>query len=551
VKASILIAADNGATATMRCLEAIATTLPESIPFEVILVDDATTDATADALAGVGGDFRVLRNETARGSDAAWGQAASLARGEFLVLLRHDGTVRPGCLQALLAALEHDTELQAARPRVIGGPAADACLALRTGLLGGCAPAALEPTLARARAAAVEIPAAAIEIAAPAPALRDIGGLGTFFATRLAGTCGEVLYCSTAERAAADLRRSTAIALVTGEISPADRAEIERTSGLLGTLDGYTATSDGAKSVPLSILDRWATPGPTPERFRALAVVTAYNERDVIVQTVGRLLAEGMEVHLLDNWSTDDTLELVESAHGDRVTLERFPAEGPSATYDWIAILDRVEAVTRERRCDWAIHQDADEIRESPWPGVSLRDALYRVHTAGFNCVDHTVLNFRPTDDTFTDGADLGESFGWCEFPAHQSDFMQLKAWSAPGAGVGLSVDGGHQVRFPGRRIFPYKFLLRHYPIRSQRHGERKVLRDRRTRWNRAERARGWHVHYDGYNESSSFIWKPDGLLRFDDPAFMADHLVERISGVGLSAEQIWAHAQIQAALAA
>jgi glycosyltransferase involved in cell wall biosynthesis len=282
-----------------------------------------------------------------------------------------------------------------------------------------------------------------------------------------------------------------------------------------------------------------------------MAVVTAYNECDVITQSIGHLLENGVEVHLLDNWSSDGTFELVEEVFGERVTRERFPASGPSDTYDWIAILDRVEAITREHACDWSIHQDADELRESPWPGVSLRDALYRVSAAGFNCVDHTVVNFRPVDDAFVDGADLKTSFAWCEFAAHQSDFLQLKAWSAPGAAVGLAIDGGHQVRFAGRRIYPYKFLLRHYPIRSQRHGERKVLRERQTRWNAAERARGWHVHYDAYNAASSFLWDPTGLLRFDTRTFMDEQLVERISGVGLSAAQVVAHAQIQAALAA
>jgi hypothetical protein len=240
---------------------------------------------------------------------------------------------------------------------------------------------------------------------------------------------------------------------------------------------------------------------------------------------------------------------VVESAYGDRVTCERFPADGPSPTYDWAAILDRVEVITRERPCDWAIHQDADEIRESPWPGIGLRDALYHVRRAGFNCVDHTVLNFRPVDDSFAAGGDLDASFPWCEFPVHQSDFMQLKAWSAPVAPVGLSGHGGHQVRFPGRRIYPYKFLLRHYPIRSQRHGERKVLRDRKTRWNPAERSRGWHAHYDAYDETSSFLWERTGLRRFHDHAFMAEHLVERISGVGVSGAQPAANAQIHAAL--
>ncbi len=564
MKASILVAAGDGAGATMRCLAAIAETLDDAIPFEVVLVDDATTDSTAQALAGVDGDFLVLRNDHPTGVEASWARAALAARGEILIALRHDATVRPGALQALLDELDRNPDRLCARARTIGAnplaQATAACLALRSSALGARTPASAELALARARESATELASAVVEVVpatkpappptAPAPAtLRDIAGLGTFLATRLQDCGGEVIFCRSAQRACDDLSRTTAIALVSDRIEPAAAATIAQRHGLHASLQGLTATVDGG-AAPLTILDRWrpGSFGAAPESFRALAVVTAYNERDVIVQTIGRLLAGGMEVHLLDNWSTDDTYELVEAAFGERVSRERFPQAGPSPTYDWVAILDRVEAITRERPCDWAIHQDADEIRESPWPGVGLRDALHHVGAAGFNCVDHTVLNFRPVDDSFEDGADLDASFPWCEFPDHQSDFMQLKAWSAPGQAVGLALDGGHQVRFPGRRIFPYKFLLRHYPIRSQRHGERKILRDRQTRWNQAERARGWHVHYDSYDASSSFLWPREGLLRFDDPAFMSEQLVARISGVGLSSAQIFAHAQIQAA---
>jgi glycosyltransferase involved in cell wall biosynthesis len=565
VKASILIAAGDGVAATMNCLRSIAATIDPAISFEVVLVDDGTDDGTAAALAGVGGDFRMLRNAQPRGSAPAWLQAAAIAGGEYLVIVDQHATVERGWLAALLNVLEYDGAVSSVRARGLAGGGRSACVALRAAELAGLSAAEGEALLRGAHTDALVVAEAVVATAgaadeAPAapggpelPALRDIGGLGTFFATRLGGDQGDVLFCSNEARAREDLSRSAAVAIVTAELGEGALAAIAAKAGLGLALSGRTATVDGSKQVPLTILDRWSSqpPAPTPQNFRVLAVVTAYNERDVITQSIGHLLENGVEVHLLDNWSSDGTFELVEEVFGERVTRERFPASGPSDTYDWIAILDRVEAITREHACDWSIHQDADELRESPWPGVSLRDALYRVSAAGFNCVDHTVVNFRPVDDAFVDGADLKTSFAWCEFAAHQSDFLQLKAWSAPGAAVGLAIDGGHQVRFAGRRIYPYKFLLRHYPIRSQRHGERKVLRERQTRWNAAERARGWHVHYDGYNAASSFLWDPAGLLCFDAPSFMDEYIVERISGVGLSAAQAGAHAQIQAALAA
>ena len=39
------------------------------------------------------------------------------------------------------------------------------------------------------------------------------------------------------------------------------------------------------------------------------------------------------------------------------------------------------------------------------------------------------------------------------------------------------------RARFPGRKVFPIQFLLRHYPIRSQRHGETKVFTERKPRF--------------------------------------------------------------------
>src|SRR6185503_9100294 len=99
--------------------------------------------------------------------------------------------------------------------------------------------------------------------------------------------------------------------------------------------------------------------------------------------------------------------------------------------------------------------------------------------------------------------------------PARALDKLQVKAWRKT-AEVDLVSTGGHEARFPGRRVFPLRFLLRHYPIRGQAHGERKVFTERRPRFSAEERARGWHVQYDGVEEGASFLREPSSLTPYD-----------------------------------
>jgi hypothetical protein len=286
----------------------------------------------------------------------------------------------------------------------------------------------------------------------------------------------------------------------------------------------------------LAVLERSSVtpPAQPPASFRVAAIIVAYNEEDIIVPSITRLLDQGIAVHLVENWSTDATFDLAKtlSAHG-LFTLERFPKDGPSHSYDWQALLQRVETVSRWMRADWFFFQDADEIRYSPWPGLDLRTALHRVDAAGFNCVDHTLLDFHPVDNSFPSGGDLEAHLHWFEFGHRPDHFTQLKAWKNTGEPVSLADSGGHEIRFPGRRVFPYKFFSQHYPIRSQAQGEKKVF-DRQARWNAEERAKGWHVQYDGIRHDHNFLRNPDDLVRFEKDQFYRRYLLPRLSGVGV-----------------
>jgi len=115
---------------TLACLAALAR---QDLPgLEVVLVDDASSDGTAEAVARLHPGARVLRLERAVGFTRAANRGLAAARGEILLLLNSDTEVDPGGLAALVAAFAADPRLGAAggalrypdgHPQWSGGPA--------------------------------------------------------------------------------------------------------------------------------------------------------------------------------------------------------------------------------------------------------------------------------------------------------------------------------------------------------------------------------------------------------------------------------------------
>src|SRR5206468_7945846 len=82
--------------------------------FEVILVDDGSTDATAEAVPQMKGVV-YLRNEANSGFIVSCNRGAEKARGKYLVFLNNDTIVRPGWLTALI-----DTFAEEPRTGIVG-----------------------------------------------------------------------------------------------------------------------------------------------------------------------------------------------------------------------------------------------------------------------------------------------------------------------------------------------------------------------------------------------------------------------------------------------
>jgi hypothetical protein len=240
----------------------------------------------------------------------------------------------------------------------------------------------------------------------------------------------------------------------------------------------------------------------------ACAIMAVYNEADVVREAVTKLIASGVDVYLIDNASTDGTIEQVADLVGKGVVdiqTARFYENGREV-YNWTALLQMKEQVARKLSHDWYLHVDADEIRYAPWPELSLREGLDRVDAAGYNLVNFKLFNFRLAADTQIHG-DF-ESSMTLYSGIERFNQRQVKAWKA----------SGHHVKVPGAKVFPTRFIHKHYPVRSLEHGRRKIMAERKARFSNEERQRGWHVQYDSLQEvdAKDVFWDPALLVRFD-----------------------------------
>jgi GT2 family glycosyltransferase len=118
---SLVLRVRDGAQLTLRCLRKIAQA-PPAAAFELIVVDDGSTDTTWEILAALEGEVRVLSNRDPVGFGHACDQAVDLARGEHVVLLQQDAIPCAGFADELLAVLDADPSCGAALPRSVDPP---------------------------------------------------------------------------------------------------------------------------------------------------------------------------------------------------------------------------------------------------------------------------------------------------------------------------------------------------------------------------------------------------------------------------------------------
>jgi GT2 family glycosyltransferase len=116
-KASVLIVNYNGREYLEKCLRSLLN--KDRRDYEVILVDNASTDGSAEYVEQVFPEVLVIRNEVNQGFSQGNNVGAQQAKGEYLAFLNPDTVVEPGWLEALIAALEADPQAGLATSKIL------------------------------------------------------------------------------------------------------------------------------------------------------------------------------------------------------------------------------------------------------------------------------------------------------------------------------------------------------------------------------------------------------------------------------------------------
>lgn len=252
----------------------------------------------------------------------------------------------------------------------------------------------------------------------------------------------------------------------------------------------------------------------------------------MIERTIRYLVGQGVDVLLLDNYSTDNTYAIGQKMQrelGSRVKVKKFPNRKPTGNnYEWAKQLGETERLAKTLDYDWFIHYDADEIREAPFDGATLQEFISFVDELGYNAIDNTVIDFRLTSKT----DDIFGQDGYYEFGTRPGHFLQVKTWrKCPD--LKLAESGGHVATFDGKKVYPLKIICKHYPLRTLEQAQRKIFKDRLPRFEKEQKARGWHMQYSSVGGLDDLVYETDNLLRYSDVE-NEKYRMQLVSGVGL-----------------
>lgn len=109
----------NGREYLLACLAAIERTHPADVEAEIIVLDNASEDGSAEAVRQLGGGIRLIALGRRTGKAENDSTLMREAMGRYCLLLNEDSELRPGATEALLAALEREPKAAAATPQLL------------------------------------------------------------------------------------------------------------------------------------------------------------------------------------------------------------------------------------------------------------------------------------------------------------------------------------------------------------------------------------------------------------------------------------------------
>jgi N-acetylglucosaminyl-diphospho-decaprenol L-rhamnosyltransferase len=115
----------------LACLAAIEETHPEGVEHEVLVLDNASGDGSAEAVRELHPDVRLFALDRREGKADNDSQLLQAARGRYCLLLNEDSELRDGAADALMAALDRDPAAAVAGAQLLTSEGAPTACAWR------------------------------------------------------------------------------------------------------------------------------------------------------------------------------------------------------------------------------------------------------------------------------------------------------------------------------------------------------------------------------------------------------------------------------------
>jgi glycosyl transferase family 2 len=229
--------------------------------------------------------------------------------------------------------------------------------------------------------------------------------------------------------------------------------------------------------------------------MKIVAIICVRNELVYLREVIPYLKNENIDVILIDNESIDDTLDVMSGAeYANILHVEKLPFNG---RFDLAAQLNAKRAEIEGVDADWIIHQDADEILQSPTEWGGLRRHIELADSRGFNVLNFNEMVMLPANPKVDDFVRNNSNYYFFE----PRPLRLMRAWKKA-ANLVNSQSAGHVLE-GDVVVYPERMLLKHFIVRSQQHAFEKYLG---RIFASSDLEKGWHGNRLRFNEKNLII---------------------------------------------
>lgn len=204
--------------------------------------------------------------------------------------------------------------------------------------------------------------------------------------------------------------------------------------------------------------------------MKIICMLAVFNNAGFIEEAIDHYLSQGLELVIFDDGSTDGTYEICKK-YSNRNEVELLQVK--HSKWEHTTIFKILYDMALLKSPDWVIRPDSDEILESGMNGITLKDAIIKVDSEGYNTIQFDWFEFFLTDnddDPNLKVKDRMKYYSW------QYDFL-YRAWKVI-PGITAELGWGHLPVFPKHlkyKIYPRKFVARHYRFISVEQAGQKI----------------------------------------------------------------------------